>query len=57
MPVWTEAKLHTLAKSLLRRLKVSGGILDIFLLKDADITALKARFINKRTEPNVLSFK
>ncbi len=57
MPVWTEAKLHILAKSLLRRLKVNGGVLDIFLLKDADIAALKARFIKKKTEPNVLSFK
>ena len=57
MPVWTETKLHTLARSLLKRLKVTGGTLDIFLLKDADIAALKARFIKKRTEPNVLSFK
>ena len=57
MPAWTEAKLQTLARSLLRRLKVAGGTLDIFLLKDADIATLKARFIKKRTEPSVLSFK
>ncbi len=57
MPVWTEAKLRALARTLLRKLKVSVATLDIFLLKDPDITALKARFIKKRTEPNVLSFK
>lgn len=54
---WNEEKLHTLARSLLRHLKVAGATLDIFLLRDADITMLKARFIKKRTEPNVLSFK
>ncbi len=57
MPLWTEAALHTLAKKLLKHLKVTGATLDIFLLKDADIAALKARFIKKKTEPNVLSFK
>lgn len=57
MPVWNEAKLHTLAKKLLKQLKVTGASLDIFLLRDADMTALKARFIKKKTEPNVLSFK
>ena len=56
MPTWTEVKLRALARTLLRKLEISGASLDIFLLKDADITALKARFIKKRTEPNVLSF-
>jgi probable rRNA maturation factor len=57
MMVWTEEKLHALAKKLLKRLDVTGAALDIFLLKDADITVLKARFIKKKTEPNVLSFR
>ncbi len=57
MPIWTEVKLRALARTLLRKLEISGASLDIFLLKDPDITALKARFIKKRTEPNVLSFK
>jgi probable rRNA maturation factor len=57
MPVWNETELHSLAKKFLRQLKVTGGKLDIFLLPDADIAKLKARFIKKKTEPNVLSFK
>lgn len=57
MAPWTETTLHSLAKKLLRRLHVTGATLDIFLLKDADIAALKARFIKKKTEPNVLSFR
>jgi probable rRNA maturation factor len=35
---------------------VRTALVDIFLLPDRDITALKRRFIKKRTEPNVLSF-
>ncbi|MDR3582670.1 MAG: rRNA maturation RNase YbeY [Candidatus Pacebacteria bacterium] len=54
---WDVASLQKLAIVLLKELKVRGAILDIFLLKDKDIAALKARFIAKRTEPNVLSFK
>lgn len=54
---WDVAGLQKLATVLLKELKVRGGILDIFLLKDKDIAALKARFITKKTEPNVLSFK
>lgn len=54
---WDIAGLQKLAAVLLKELKVRGAILDIFLLKDKDIAVLKARFIAKRTEPNVLSFK
>ncbi len=54
---WDEAGLQALAKILLKELKVRAAILDIFLLKDQDIAALKARFIKKRTEPNVLAFE
>jgi probable rRNA maturation factor len=54
---WDVAGLQKLATTLLKELKVRGAILDIFLLKDKDIAALKARFIAKKTEPNVLSFK
>lgn len=53
---WDVAGLQKLAVALLKELKVRGAILDIFLLKDKDIAALKARFIAKKTEPNVLSF-
>jgi probable rRNA maturation factor len=41
---------------LLATLKVRGATLDIILLDNAKIAALKARFIKKKTEPNVLSF-
>lgn len=56
MTVWTERKLANLAKRILRRLKVRGTTLDIFLLPHKEITSLKRRFIKKMTEPNVLSF-
>jgi probable rRNA maturation factor len=45
-----------LSDKLLKKLKVRGATLDIFLLGNKDMTALKARFIKKKTEPNVLSF-
>jgi probable rRNA maturation factor len=48
--------LDRLAKRILRLLKVRGAALDIFLLPDREITGLKARFIRKKTEPNVLAF-
>lgn len=51
-----DAKLDRLAKKMLRLLGVRGAVLDIFLLPERDIAALKRRFIKKRTEPNVLSF-
>ena len=54
--MWTEAKLSRLAQILLKKLNVRGAALDIFLLPNRDITALKTRFIKKKTEPNVLVF-
>lgn len=48
--------ISVLADRILAALGVRGGTFDIFLLKNADITRLKARFIRKKTEPNVLSF-
>jgi probable rRNA maturation factor len=52
----TKKKLARLADKLLGILKVRGATLDIFLLPDRTIAALKARFIRKKAEPNVLSF-
>lgn len=40
----------------MRALKVRGAVLDIFLLPNRKIAALKARFITRKTEPNVLAF-
>jgi probable rRNA maturation factor len=54
--MWNEPKLARLAQKILRALKVRGATLDIILLDNAKIAALKARFIKKKTEPNVLSF-
>src|SRR5580704_9074616 len=52
----TERTLQNLAKKMLKALNKSGKVLDIFLLQNADIKKLKARFIKKKTEPNVLAF-
>jgi probable rRNA maturation factor len=49
-------KLAGLAKKLLTMLKVRNATLDIFLLPNREIKALKKRFIKKKTEPNVLAF-
>jgi probable rRNA maturation factor len=54
--MWNERKLARLAARMLTMLKVRGATLDIILLDNEKIAALKARFIKKRTEPNVLSF-
>ena len=54
--MWTEKKLHASAVKILRTLDIRGASLDIFLLPHAEIKALKAKFIKKMTEPNVLSF-
>jgi probable rRNA maturation factor len=54
--MWNEPKLLRLARRMLRMLKVEGATLDIFLLDNRSIATLKARFIKKKTEPNVLSF-
>ena len=51
-----DKKLDRLAKKILAIVKVKGATLDIFLLPNRDITALKRRFIKKKTEPNVLAF-
>ncbi len=54
--MWNEAKLARLAQKMLMALGVRGATLDIILLDNAKIATLKARFIKKKTEPNVLSF-
>ncbi|HVN26340.1 MAG TPA: rRNA maturation RNase YbeY [Candidatus Paceibacterota bacterium] len=54
--VWDERSLTRLAAGFLKKLRVKGGSVDIILLPHARIKALKARFIAKQTEPNVLSF-
>ncbi len=51
-----DKKLNRLADKILGLLNVRGATLDIFLLSDTKIAALKARFIKKKTEPNVLAF-
>ena len=53
---WNETKIKVLSDKLLKKLKVRGATLDIFLLGNREMTALKARFIKKKTEPNVLAF-
>jgi probable rRNA maturation factor len=52
----TDRELQLLAKKLLKVLHQRNTIVDIFLLQNADIKKLKARFIKKKTEPNVLAF-
>ena len=53
-----ESGLLRLAGKLLNAIGVRGKpSLDIFLLPHAEIKKMKARFIRKKTEPNVLSFR
>jgi probable rRNA maturation factor len=54
--MWNEPKLLKLANKIFAVLKVKKSTLDIFLLDNKSITQLKARFIKKKTEPNVLAF-
>jgi probable rRNA maturation factor len=54
--MWNEAKLARLAQKMLKALGVRDAAMDIILLDNKSITKLKARFIKKKTEPNVLSF-
>jgi probable rRNA maturation factor len=54
--MWNERKLAALAQKMLKMLGVRAATLDIILLDNKSIAALKARFIKKKTEPNVLSF-
>ena len=54
--MWNERKLVALAQKMLKALGVRAATLDIILLDNKNIAALKARFIKKKTEPNVLSF-
>ncbi|HUC01503.1 MAG TPA: rRNA maturation RNase YbeY [Candidatus Paceibacterota bacterium] len=54
--MWNERKLARVADKILKMLRVRNAALDIILLDDRSMAALKARFIKKRTEPNVLSF-
>lgn len=51
-----DKELDWLAKKILQLLRVRRAAVDVFLLPDRDIRALKRRFFKKRTEPNVLSF-
>jgi probable rRNA maturation factor len=51
-----ERRLGRVAKRFLTMLGLRNAELDIIVLPHKDITILKARFIKKRTEPNVLSF-
>jgi probable rRNA maturation factor len=52
----TQKDIDRLGKKILQRLNRSGYTLDIFLLPHDEIKKLKARFIKKKTEPNVLAF-
>jgi rRNA maturation RNase YbeY len=54
--MWSERKLSLLSEKILRALKVRDASLDIILLDNEKIAALKARFFKKKTEPNVISF-
>ena len=48
--------LQKISNKILGTLGHRDAALDIFLLATRDIARLKARFINKKTEPNILSF-
>lgn len=54
---WTEKKLANRAAAIVKILNIRGAALDIFLLPNREIKALKAKFIKKKTEPNVLAFR
>ena len=54
--MWNERKLAALAQKMPKMLGIRAAALDIILLDNKKIAALKARFIKKKTEPNVLSF-
>ena len=54
--IWNDTKIKALSDKILKTLHVRGATLDIFLLGNREMTALKARFIKKKTEPNVLAF-
>ena len=56
MKAVTETELQRLAQRFLKSLHERNAALDIFLLPHAEIKALKARFMKKKTEPNVLAF-
>jgi len=53
----TERSLRLLARKFLQILHQRNAGVDIFLLPNADIKKLKARFFKKQTEPNVLAFR
>lgn len=54
--LWNDKKIKALSGRMMKALGTTGATLDIFLLSDKDMAALKARFFKKRTEPNVLAF-
>lgn len=49
-------KIDRLKLKILKILKREKSTLDVFLLPNKEIKALKAKFIKKQTEPNVLAF-
>ena len=52
----TESNLRRLGAEMLILLRRRDAVLDVFLLPHAEIKAIKAKFIKKKTEPNVLAF-
>ncbi len=52
----SEKELQTLARRILKALRVGPASLDIILLTNAEMKRIKWRLLRKRTEPNVLSF-
>ncbi len=53
---WNEQKLARLGAKILIILKVRKATFDIVLLPDGEMKRLKALFLRKKTEPNVLAF-
>ena len=51
-----DRELMLLSRRILKILGMAEASLDIFLLPHEEIKALKAKFIKKQTEPNVLAF-
>jgi probable rRNA maturation factor len=51
-----DRNLQALSKKILRILRKTDSEFDLFLLRNREMAALKARFIKKKTEPNVLAF-
>ncbi len=52
----TERHLHLLSEKIFKLLHQRNVAIDIFLLKNDEIARLKSKFIEKKAEPNILSF-